>query len=156
MLTLHIGAEGVSAEHCAGFFVGWPKPPSADALSAMLHRSTYVVTARRDDQVVGFITAMSDGVVAAHISLLEVLPPWQGQGIGSELVRQMLGLLADLYMVDLICDDDVAPFYERLGLVRLTGMARRNRDAPELGAARLTEWATEPSTWRCRRRSGSR
>ena len=50
-------------------------------------------------------------------------------------MRQMLGLLADLYMVDLICDDDVAPFYERHGLVRLTGMARRNRDAPVLGGS---------------------
>lgn len=137
MLTFHVGAEDLSAEHCVGFFVGWPNPPSADALSVMLRRSTYVVTARQDDQVIGFITAMSDGAIAAHIPLLEVLPPWQGQGIGAELVRQMLGLLADVYMIDLICDDDVAPFYERLGLVRLTGMARRNHDALVLGVSRV-------------------
>lgn len=136
-LTFHIGAWGVSAEHCAGFFIGWPKPPSSDALSALLHRSTYVVTARQQDQVIGFITAMSDGAIAAHIPLLEVLPPWQGQGIGTELVRRMLGLLVDIYMIDLICDVDVAPFYERLGLVRLTGMAWRNRDAQVLGGGRV-------------------
>lgn len=33
-------------------------------------------------------------------------------------------------MVDLVCDEDVVPFYERLGLQRLdAGMGLRNREA---------------------------
>ena len=71
--------------------------------------------------------------MAAFIPLLEVRPSHQGQGIGSELVRRMLELLAPLYSVDVVCGPDVAPFYERLGLQRLTGMARRNRAAAVLG-----------------------
>jgi GNAT superfamily N-acetyltransferase len=77
---------------------------------------------------VGFITAISDGVLAAYIPLLEVLPAWQGQGIGAELVRRMQAQLQRFYMVDLLCDPEVQPFYERLGLHRATGMLLRNYD----------------------------
>ena len=38
----------------------------------------------------GFITATSDGALSAAIRLLEVLEAYQGQGIGSELLRRML------------------------------------------------------------------
>ena len=44
-------------------------------------------------------------------------PTHQGQGIGSELVRRMLDTLKAIYMIDLICDPDVQPFYERLGMI---------------------------------------
>ena len=80
------------------------------------------------DQVIGYINAISDGVLVAYIPHLEVLPAYQGQGIGSELVRRMLDTLRGLYMIDLICDAEVQPFYERLGLTRYTGMIKRNYD----------------------------
>ena len=32
-------------------------------------------------------------------------------------------------MVDLCCDEDLVPFYERFGMSRGIGMAIRNRDA---------------------------
>ena len=72
------------------------------------------------------ITAISDGVLAAYIPHLEVLPAYQGQGIGTELVRRMFDQLDHIYMIDLICDADVQPFYERVGMIRYTGMIRRN------------------------------
>lgn len=69
---------------------------------------------------------MSDGVLSAYIPLLEVLPEAQRQGIGSELTRRMLASLDHLYMVDLLCDRDVQPFYARLGMHEATGMMKRN------------------------------
>jgi ribosomal protein S18 acetylase RimI-like enzyme len=74
------------------------------------------------------ISAISDGVLAAYISFLEVLPDCQDEGIGSELTRRMLEQLGDLYMVDLVCDPELAPFYERQGMARLAGLAIRNRN----------------------------
>jgi hypothetical protein len=38
----------------------------------------------------------------------------------------MLDQLSDFYSIDLLCDADVQPFYERLGMRRATGMLRRN------------------------------
>jgi ribosomal protein S18 acetylase RimI-like enzyme len=81
------------------------------------------------DRVVGFITAVGDGVLAASIPLLEVLPEYQGRGIGTELVQRMLARLGDRYMVDLSCDEDVVPFYERLGLTPYRAMVLRRHEA---------------------------
>jgi ribosomal protein S18 acetylase RimI-like enzyme len=121
---------GVEPGQLEGFFVDWPKPPSAERHLELLRGSSHVVLAKDGDRVVGFVTAISDGVLSAYIPLLEVLPDYQGRGIGTELVRRLLAQLGDLYMVDLSCDEDVVPFYERLGLQRWdAGMGLRNREA---------------------------
>jgi ribosomal protein S18 acetylase RimI-like enzyme len=122
--------DGVEPGHLSGFFVGWPNPPSPERHLETLRGSSHVVLARDGERVVGFITAISDGVISAYIPLLEVVPEYQGRGIGAELVRRLLAQLGDLYMVDLCCDEDVVGFYERLGLHRWdAGMGLRNRDA---------------------------
>lgn len=41
--------------------------------------------------VLGYLNMISDGVLTAFIPLLEVLPEYQGEGIGSELVGLVLG-----------------------------------------------------------------
>jgi ribosomal protein S18 acetylase RimI-like enzyme len=94
----------------------------------LLERSDHVVLALDDatGQVVGFVTAVSDGVISAYIPLLEVLPAYRSAGVGSELMRRMLDLLGDLYMVDLLCDRELQPFNERLGMRRAVGMMHRN------------------------------
>jgi ribosomal protein S18 acetylase RimI-like enzyme len=122
--------DGVSADHLrGGFFVGWPNPPTPETHLRLLRQSAKVVLAIEENgAVVGFITAISDGVLSAYIPLLEVLPEYQDRGIGSELVRRMLDMLADVYMVDLLCDPELQPYYERLGMRRAVGMLRRNYD----------------------------
>jgi ribosomal protein S18 acetylase RimI-like enzyme len=112
-------AEGVEPEDLEGFFVGWPRRPSPRQHLEVLRGSSHVVLARDGRKVVGFATAISDGVLSAYVPLLEVLPAFQGRGIGTELMRRLLEELGNLYMVDLSCDEDLAPFYERLGLQRL-------------------------------------
>ena len=64
--------------------------------------------------VVGFITAITDGVSCAYISYLEVLPEWQRKGIGTELVTRMMERLKPFYAIDLICDEYTKGFYEKL------------------------------------------
>ena len=120
----------VTTEHLqGGFFVGWPSPPSPTTHYRILANSAAIVQARIDDgTVVGFITAVSDHVSCAYIPHLEVLPAYQGQGIGSELVRQMLENLRYLYMIDLVCDPPLQPFYERFGMQPVVGMVLRNYD----------------------------
>ncbi len=124
-------ADGIGSHQLSGFFEGWAEPPSAETHLRILNASSAVVLAIDDEQdrVVGFITAVSDGVLAAYIPLLEVLPSHRGRGIGSELVRRVLDAFTDLYMVDLVCDDGLRPFYEGHGMTAMTGMARRNFDA---------------------------
>lgn len=120
--------EDVVPGHLEGFSEGWPDPPSPETHLRLLEKSDHVVLALDGDlgKVVGFITAISDGVLSAYIPLLEVLPAYRGRGIGSELVRRMLDQLSGLYMVDLVCDVDLQPFYASLGMRPATAMVVRN------------------------------
>lgn len=130
MLEYSTTIDDLRPDQLAGFFVGWPSPPTPATHLRILQGSAAVVLAREQPggAVVGFVTAISDGVSCAYIPHLEVLPAYRGQGIGSELMRRMLARLRHLYMVDLICDADVQPFYARLGLRPYTGMILRNYD----------------------------
>ena len=115
-------------EQLQGFFVGWPNPPSPQTHLRILQKSTAVELAVDDTtgRVVGFINAFSDGVLMAYIPLLEVLPEYQGQGIGRTLVERMLARLGNLYAVDLLCDPELQPFYAQAGMQPATGMLLRN------------------------------
>lgn len=121
--------EDVEAGDLVGFFEGWPSPPSPERHLALLRGSSHVVLAEEEGRIVGFVTAISDGVLAAYIPLLEVRREWRGKGVGSELVRRIVAALDGFYMVDVVCDPELIPFYERFGLVPLAGMGRRNRSA---------------------------
>jgi ribosomal protein S18 acetylase RimI-like enzyme len=130
MITYETSPSLVEAD-LVGFFVGWPRPLSAGRHVMVLRGSDFVVVARDGETgpVVGFVTAVGDGVLSAFIPLLEVLPEYQGRGIGTELVRRMHGLLEGMYMVDLCCDEELVAFYERFGMSRWVGMGIRNREA---------------------------
>ena len=120
--------ENITPEMLLGFFEGWPNPPSPETHLRILRKSYKAVVALDDTtgQVVGFINAISDDVLAAYIPLLEVLPEYRCRGIGKELIRQMLESLSGFYMIDLICLESVQPFYEKLGMFRGHGMIIRN------------------------------
>ena len=100
-----------------GFFTGWPNPPSAAMHLEILRNSycAYMAVDTATGKVVGFINAISDGVLSSYIPLLEVLPKYQGHGIGSKLVQHILGNLEGLYMIDIICDEEITPFYIKHG-----------------------------------------
>lgn len=127
MIVYTEALDGITPERLRGFFVGWPNPPSPTTHWRILTNSTHIVLALdgTDGSVVGCVTALSDGVLTAYIPMLEVLPAYQGRGIGSELVRRLLARLEGLYAVDLLCDPDVQPFYARLGLRPASGMLLR-------------------------------
>ena len=101
-----------------GFFVGWPRRPSAGQHLAVLRGSYRSVVAidDADDRVAGFVNMLSDGVLTAFIPWLEVLPGYQGQGIGGELMRRILDGTDRFYPVDLVRDAPLVPYYERFGM----------------------------------------
>jgi ribosomal protein S18 acetylase RimI-like enzyme len=119
--------SGFSSENLLGFFSGWPLPPDPEKHLSILRNSYKVWLALDDDRCVGFINALSDGIFYAYIPMLEVLPDYRGNGIGTELIRRMLASLEEMYAVDIVCDPDVASFYEKRGFARCAGMIRRKR-----------------------------
>ncbi len=80
------------------------------------------------EEIVGFVNAISDGILAAYLPLLEVLPAYQKRGIGRELIERILSRLDGLYMIDLTCDADLQSMYQKLGFQEMTAMMIRNFD----------------------------
>jgi GNAT superfamily N-acetyltransferase len=119
--------DGICVEQLEGFFVSWEHPLTSAEHAKVLAGSSHFLLAKDNEsrRVVGFITAISDGLLSAYIPLLEVLPSHQGLGIGRELVRRMLLKLEDMGMVDLLCDAPLLPFYHRLGFQTATAASIR-------------------------------
>lgn len=128
MIQYSDSAANLTPDMLQGFFVGWRKPHTPDVHLQILQRSQFVELALdpETNRVVGFCSAISDGIQAAFISVLEVLPEYQGQGIGSELMRRMLKRLEHIPAVDLMCSPEVQAFYKRLGMSPSVGMVVRN------------------------------
>lgn len=72
------------------------------------------------------VITLSDGVLSAYIPLLEVLPEYQAQSIGKKLISKMKEELSHLYMIDLLCDEELLPYYEKQGMTKATGALIRN------------------------------
>lgn len=71
------------------------------------------------DMLTGFFVGWPNPQSAAtHLRIL--------QRSDAVLVRRMVDRLDGLYMIDLVCDEDVQPFYDRFGFRRATGMCVRN------------------------------
>ncbi|MBD7938598.1 MULTISPECIES: GNAT family N-acetyltransferase [Cytobacillus] len=120
--------QDITIDRLSGFFVGWGNYPQPDTHLYLMQNSYKAIVAidETNERVVGFITAISDGVISAYIPLLEVRPDYQQQGIGETLVKMMLQELSDIYMIDLSCDDDLIPYYERFAMKKGNSMIIRN------------------------------
>lgn len=129
LITYKDSLDSITLDQLKGFFVGWPEPPSAGKFLNILRQSTHVWLAidNDDNKVVGFINSLSDNELTAYIPLLEVLPEYQGRGIGKKLVQQMLDTLKSIYMIDLVCDKELNSFYDKFDFMQYNAMIKRNR-----------------------------
>lgn len=97
----------------------WTRSRTPSQLQAMIDGSRVCLAAWDGDRLVGFARAVTDDVFRALIDDVIVDAAYRGQGIGGELMRQMLARLAHLEEVVVDCDDEVIPFYQRFGFERM-------------------------------------
>lgn len=137
MISYSYNLDGITADQLAGgFWVGWLDHPSP-ARHLEILKGSYAVWLAIDDAsgaVIGFINAVSDGLLSAYIPLLEVLPEYQSSGVGTQLMQRMLATLGHLYQVDLVCDEELQPYYERFGMRRASAMMLRNYHRQDAGS----------------------
>ncbi len=127
MIDYRHSLDGITNEELHGFFAGWPQPPSVFKFREILKKSFAFIVAydTKTKNVIGFVTAISDGIFAAFIPLLEVKTEYQRKGIGRELVRRMESRLSGNYSIDIVCNHELESFYADLGYTSLSGQAKR-------------------------------
>lgn len=99
--------------------VGWFNYLSCEyKLTAMLEQSSYFVTVKHDNQLVGLIRALTDGISIVYIQDLLVLPEYQNKGVGKQLLNYVLKQYNGVRQIVLTTDNDPTKkyFYEKSGL----------------------------------------
>lgn len=115
--------------------VGWTNYTNQpQMLEQALSHSLAIYLALDGDAVVGLVRLVGDGFSSVFIQDLIVLPSYQRQGIGSNLMKEALGDFKDAYQVQLATEqtEKTLGFYRSLGFETLstydcTGMIWVNR-----------------------------
>ena len=90
-------------------------------LEQAFHQSLFVMAAYDDDEeLVGLIRVVGDGLTIVFIQDLLVYPHYQRQGIGRSLLEQMLERFKDVYQIQLATEqsDKNLAFYRELDFRR--------------------------------------
>jgi len=96
--------------------------------SAEIHQKTFstsasVVFVFRNELLIGFGRAISDGYIQAAIYDVVVLPDFQGDGIGRQIIDKIVDSLPGCNFI-LYAAPGKEPFYQKLGFRRMkTAMA---------------------------------
>ena len=95
--------------------VGWNRMESE--YSNPLMTSYYHIAVYEDDKLVGYIDSVSNGVTDAYIQDLMVHPDYQGKGLGTELMNQMIAYLKEnrIYIISVVFEESLKQFYDRFG-----------------------------------------
>lgn len=95
--------------------VGWNR--MEDEYNNPLMTSYYHIAVYEDGKLVGYIDSVSNGVTDAYIQDLMVHPDYQGKGLGTELMNQMIAYLKEnrIYIISVVFEESLKPFYDRFG-----------------------------------------
>jgi len=108
--------------------VGWTAyTQDPELLLEAIRRSTLVVTARNDGELIGIARCLTDSVSIWYLQDIIVHPGYQRSGIGTALFRECLAPFSAVRRRVLLTDAEPyqRAFYESLGLVGVS-------DRPEL------------------------
>jgi ribosomal protein S18 acetylase RimI-like enzyme len=100
-----------------------------DELNSAIENSWYSVSAYINNKLIGYGRIISDGIHHALIVDLIISPEFQSKGIGSEILRRLLGKCTEnnIRDIQLFSAKDKFKFYEKFGF------EKRNENAPGMG-----------------------
>ena len=103
--------------------VGWTNYTNQpQMLEQSLAHSLAIYVARDSEEIVGLVRLVGDGFSSVFVQDLIVLPSYQRQGIGSDLMKEALGDYKDAYQVQLATEqtEKTLGFYRSLGFETLS------------------------------------
>ena len=104
--------------------VGWTNyTTNPTMLKNALEHSLFLISARDEDgKLIGFLRAVGDGYSILYIQDIIVLPEYQRQGIGTQLLHQTMEYFNEVYQIILTTDSELKTiaFYEANGFTALS------------------------------------
>lgn len=94
---------------------GWEHRLGDDSWLANLVAASQALVAVEGDEVVGFARAITDGLSNGYLSMVVVAPGFRHRGIGSRLVRQLVGDQPRVTWVLRASRPGARAFFETLG-----------------------------------------
>ncbi|CYX25710.1 GNAT family N-acetyltransferase [Streptococcus suis] len=105
--------------------VGWTNYTDRPAmLQKALEHSLFVLAAFDGDRLVGLLRAVGDGHSIVFIQDILVLPTYQRQGIGRQLLEQAITHFPGIYQLHLLTDntEKTRSFYEVIGFTAVDSL----------------------------------
>ena len=96
----------------------WASSQKADLLPKALAASHSLITAWDGSRLVGLGNTLSDGLLVVYYSHLLVLPEYQGQGIGAEIMRRLMARYEGFHQQLLLADGRAVDFFRKFGFER--------------------------------------
>ena len=103
--------------------VGWTNYTNqSQMLEQALSHSLATYLARDGEEIVGLVRLVGDGFSSVFVQDLIVLPSYQRQGIGSNLMKEALADYKDAYQIQLATEqtEKTLDFYRSLGFETLS------------------------------------
>lgn len=103
--------------------VGWTNYTNQpQMLEKSLSHSLAIYVARDGEEIVGLVRLVGDGFSSVFVQDLIVLPSYQRQGIGSDLMKEALADYKDAYQIQLATEqtEKTLGFYRSLGFETLS------------------------------------
>jgi GNAT superfamily N-acetyltransferase len=117
---------------------GWNKEyqVTREGLAIVIRYSRFVVAAYDGDRLIGFGRVVTDGLLHAMVYDLITDPHYQGRGVGSHVLKMLIGKCKDegIRDIQLFCASGKRGFYEK------RGFAARPEEGPGMDYVR-TEMA---------------
>ena len=99
----------------------WLSADKPEQLVAGLNNSENVITAWKGDDLIGLGNAISDGHLVVYYPHLLVRPLYHKQGIGREIMRQLMAFYEGFHQHVMIAQNPAIDFYTKLGFTRAEG-----------------------------------
>ena len=107
--------------------VGWKTAEYPNRLYSAIKNSEYVMSVWDDDELIGLISAISDGAINVFITYLLIKPKYQKQGIGTILMKDFCKKYEGFGRRIVSTELDKEDYYNRFGF-KIDGIVMFNKD----------------------------
>lgn len=107
--------------------VGWKTAEYPNRLYKAIKNSEYVMSVWKDNELIGLISAISDGAINVFITYLLVKPEYQKQGLGKAMMNDFCKRFAGYGRRILSTEIDKEQYYNKFGF-NIDGIVMFNKD----------------------------